>query len=105
MSLRHLSQGSKDQHTASFVSTVVILEYSLTLDDACLFVNLTHAMYTPEKDELDTVTLCMEDQLRSLGILSSMDDALSSTLVSKYLKGINLDASTPPRKVFFMMKF
>ncbi|XP_042052176.1 WD repeat-containing protein 43-like [Salvia splendens] len=52
-----------------------------------------------EKDELDTVTLCMEDQLRSLGILSSMDDALSSTLVSKYLKGINLDASTPQKKV------
>ncbi|XP_047950588.1 WD repeat-containing protein 43 [Salvia hispanica] len=52
-----------------------------------------------EKDELDTVTLCMEDQLRSLGILSSTDDALSSTLVSKYLKGINLDASTPQKKV------
>ncbi|XP_042056685.1 WD repeat-containing protein 43-like isoform X1 [Salvia splendens] len=52
-----------------------------------------------EKDELDTVTLCMEDQLRSLGILSSTDDALSSTLVFKYLKGINLDASTPQRKV------
>ncbi|KAL1536856.1 WD repeat-containing protein 43-like isoform X1 [Salvia divinorum] len=52
-----------------------------------------------EKDELDTVTLCMEDQLRSFGILSSTDDALSLTLVSKYLKGINLDACTPQKKV------
>lgn len=53
-----------------------------------------------EKDKLDSVpTLCMEDQLRSLGILGSTDDTLSSTLFSKKLKGINLDASTPHKKV------
>ncbi|KAH6769638.1 transducin family protein / WD-40 repeat family protein [Perilla frutescens var. hirtella] len=52
-----------------------------------------------EKDKLDSVTLCMEDQLRALGILGSKDDTLSSTLFSKKLKGINLDASTPHKKV------
>ncbi|KAL3648650.1 hypothetical protein CASFOL_005053 [Castilleja foliolosa] len=50
----------------------------------------------PSKDEsgLDTVTLCMEDQLRSLGIL-----AISSTLDSKKFKGINVGASTPHNKI------
>ncbi|XP_057772183.1 uncharacterized protein LOC130991796 isoform X2 [Salvia miltiorrhiza] len=52
-----------------------------------------------EKDELDSVTLCMEDQLRSLGILGSTDDTLSLKLFSKNLKGINLDASTPQKKM------
>ncbi|GFQ05720.1 WD repeat-containing protein 43 [Phtheirospermum japonicum] len=50
----------------------------------------------PSKDEsgLDSVTLCMEDRLRSLGILK-----LSSTLDSKKFNGINLDASTPHKKI------
>lgn len=52
-----------------------------------------------EKQELDSVSLCMEDQLRSLGILGSTDDTLSSTLFSKKLKDTNLDASTPQKKV------
>ncbi|KAL8501952.1 hypothetical protein ACS0TY_021180 [Phlomoides rotata] len=56
-------------------------------------------MGSKEKDELDSVSVCMEDQLRSLGILGSSDDTQSSTLVSKMLKGINLDASTPHKKV------
>ncbi|KAL8481445.1 hypothetical protein ACS0TY_027815 [Phlomoides rotata] len=57
------------------------------------------SMGRKEKDELDSVSVCMEDQLRSLGILGSSDDPQSSTLVSKMLKGINLDASTPHKKV------
>lgn len=62
-------------------------------------------MYDAEKHELDSVTLCMEDQLRSLGILGSKDDKLNSKLFSKHLKGINLDSSTPKKKVFFLMEF
>lgn len=58
-----------------------------------------HVMNDAEKHELDPVTLCMEDQLRSLGILGSTDDTLSSTLFSKKLKDVNLDASTPQKKV------
>ncbi|PIM99339.1 WD40 repeat-containing protein [Handroanthus impetiginosus] len=52
-----------------------------------------------EKDELDSVTLCMEDQLRSLGVLGGGDDTLSSTLDSRILKSINLDTITPNKKV------
>ncbi|KAL1545327.1 hypothetical protein AAHA92_22068 [Salvia divinorum] len=71
------------------------------LHDPCLFVNnlrgadaqcpSAHVMFNAEKDELDSVTMCMEDQLTSVGILGSIDDTLSSTLFSKNLKGINLD--------------
>lgn len=64
-------------------------------------VHVTHTVNGSEKDELDSVTLCMEDRLRSLGILGSSDATESSTFVSKMLKGINLDASTPHKKVFF----
>lgn len=63
---------------------------------------MTHSVNGSEKDELDSVTLCMEDRLRSLGILSNSDVTQSSTLVSEILKGINLDASTPNKKVFFL---
>ncbi|KAK6161069.1 hypothetical protein DH2020_004450 [Rehmannia glutinosa] len=52
-----------------------------------------------DRGELDSVTLCMEDRLRSLGILGNSDDALGTTLDSKRFKGINLDASTPHKKV------
>ncbi|KAI3469334.1 hypothetical protein Pfo_025997 [Paulownia fortunei] len=59
----------------------------------------TKPVGSKDKDGLDSVTLCMEDRLRSLGILGSSDDSLSSTLDSKMLEGINLDASTPHKKV------
>ncbi|GER30560.1 transducin family protein / WD-40 repeat family protein, partial [Striga asiatica] len=53
------------------------------------------------KDEggLDESTLCMEDRLRSLGILGNIDDALGSTMDSKSFKGIDLDSSTPHKKL------
>ncbi|KAL2229717.1 WD repeat-containing protein 43 [Sesamum indicum] len=50
-----------------------------------------------DEGELDSVTLCMEDQLRSLGILGSND--LSTTLDSEILDGIKLDSSMPHKKV------
>ncbi|KAL0388842.1 UNVERIFIED_CONTAM: hypothetical protein Sradi_2766000 [Sesamum radiatum] len=50
-----------------------------------------------DEGELDSVTLCMEDQLRSLGILGSND--LSTTLDSEILEGIKLDSSMPHKKV------
>ncbi|KAG8370468.1 hypothetical protein BUALT_Bualt14G0120000 [Buddleja alternifolia] len=52
-----------------------------------------------DKDGLDSVTLCMEDKLRSLGILPSSDHTLKSTMDSKILKGISLDASIPNKKM------
>ncbi|KAJ8528791.1 hypothetical protein K7X08_030435 [Anisodus acutangulus] len=48
----------------------------------------------------DEVTICMEDQLRSLGIISSdYDLSPSSILDRKILKGISVDASMPPKKM------
>lgn len=55
-----------------------------------------------DKDRIDSVTLCMEDKLRSLGILGRSDDKLSSTTDPKILKGINLDTSTPQKKVYLL---
>ncbi|KAL3820144.1 hypothetical protein ACJIZ3_006049 [Penstemon smallii] len=52
-----------------------------------------------DKDGLDTVTLCMEERLRSLGIIGNNDDKIKSKLDSKLFEGIKLDASTPLRKV------
>ncbi|KAL2470301.1 transducin family protein/WD-40 repeat family protein [Abeliophyllum distichum] len=52
-----------------------------------------------DKVHVDAGTLCMEDQLRSLGILGNIDPTLSSMLDSKILKGINIEASMPLKKV------
>ncbi|XP_060197596.1 uncharacterized protein LOC132626666 isoform X1 [Lycium barbarum] len=48
----------------------------------------------------DEVAICMEDQLRSLGMISSdYDLSPSSILDPKILKGISVDASMPPKKM------
>ncbi|XP_059305141.1 uncharacterized protein LOC132056802 isoform X2 [Lycium ferocissimum] len=48
----------------------------------------------------DEVTLCMEDQLRSIGIISSdYDLSPSSILDAKILKGISVDAIMPQKKM------
>ncbi|XP_075488534.1 uncharacterized protein LOC142527575 [Primulina tabacum] len=53
-----------------------------------------------QKDkDFDKVSLCMEDQLRTLGILGNNYDTLSSTLKSKMLKAIDLEENTPYKKV------
>lgn len=50
--------------------------------------------------EVDTETSCLEDRLRSLGILSSGDDlTLGLTVNSATLKGIDLEADMPQKKV------
>ncbi|KAJ6722146.1 hypothetical protein OIU85_025151 [Salix viminalis] len=50
--------------------------------------------------EVDAVTTGMEKQLRQLNILGSKDDGkLSPTLDSATLKGIDLEANTPPKKM------
>lgn len=52
------------------------------------------------KQGQDEVTICMEDQLRSLGIISSDYDLLpTSILDDKILKRINADASVQQKKV------
>lgn len=51
-----------------------------------------------DQDRLDSVSPRMEDRLRSLGILGSSNNALK-ILESKMLKGINLNESTPSKKV------
>lgn len=62
--------------------------------------------------EVDTEAFCMEDKLRSLGILSNGDDlALDCTVDFATFKGVNLEAEMPPKKVclisiffFFLIK-
>ena len=50
--------------------------------------------------EVDTEISCLEDRLRSLGILSSGDDlTLGLTANSATLKGIDLEADLPQKKV------
>lgn len=49
--------------------------------------------------DFDSVSLCMEDQLRTLGILGNSDDSLSSILNSKMFKAIDLDSNTLYKKV------
>ena len=54
--------------------------------------------------EVDSVAICMEDRLRSLGLLSEADDITSkSTQSSTTLKGINLEAFTPQKKVCLLL--
>lgn len=80
----------------------IIMSVSCWLNELfrpCECGSCNRVMNDAEKQELDSVSLCMEDQLRSLGILGSTDDTLSSTLFSKKLKDINLDSSTPQKKV------
>lgn len=52
-----------------------------------------------EPKDFDSVSLCMEDQLRTLGILGNSDDSLGSILNSKMLKAIDLDSNTLYKKV------
>ncbi|CAN4075480.1 unnamed protein product [Withania somnifera] len=48
----------------------------------------------------DEVTICMEDQLRSLGLINSNYDlSLTSILDAKILKRISIDASVPQKKM------
>ncbi|KAG6731707.1 hypothetical protein I3842_01G142800 [Carya illinoinensis] len=50
--------------------------------------------------EVDTEAFCMEDKLRSLGILSNGDDlALDCTVDFATFKGVNLEAEMPPKKI------
>ncbi|KAL0414786.1 UNVERIFIED_CONTAM: WD repeat-containing protein 43 [Sesamum radiatum] len=77
------------------------IELNLSEDGILQPISQSHkserASETRSKGELDSVTLCMEDQLRSLGILGSND--LSTTLDSEILEGIKLDSSMPHKKV------
>jgi len=48
----------------------------------------------------DTPTVCMEDRLRTLGILDNKDDLTSDTLMdSMKLRRINIEATLPQRKM------
>ncbi|KAH7835705.1 hypothetical protein Vadar_029030 [Vaccinium darrowii] len=48
----------------------------------------------------DTLTVCMEDRLRTLGILDNKDDLTSDILMdSMKLRGINIEATLPQRKM------
>jgi hypothetical protein len=49
--------------------------------------------------EVDTETSCLEDRLRSLGILSSGDDLTLELTVNSVIKGIDLEADIPQKKV------
>lgn len=52
----------------------------------------------------DTPIVCMEDRLRALGILDSKDDLTSDTVIdSTKLRGIDIEANLPQRKVRFLV--
>ncbi|CAI9771086.1 unnamed protein product [Fraxinus pennsylvanica] len=61
--------------------------------------NGSNSLANKDKIDVDTGTLCMEDKLRSLGMLGNIDSTLSSNLDSKMLKGIDLEATVPLKKV------
>ena len=62
-----------------------------------LFIILAHAGDLVQL-EADSKALCMEDQLRSLGILDTSDSPLDSIVFD----GINLEANVLPKKVCFL---
>ncbi|KAL0348628.1 UNVERIFIED_CONTAM: hypothetical protein Sangu_1090600 [Sesamum angustifolium] len=104
--LRPISQSHKSEKASEARSKVTALDRSNT-EGALLPVpkifdpiddkSGTKPSGGTDEGELDSVTLCMEDQLRSLGILGSND--LSTTLDSEILEGIKLDSSMPHKKV------
>lgn len=50
--------------------------------------------------EADSQTVCMEDRLRSLGILSNKDDLMSnSALEATLFNGIDFETNIPVKKV------
>nr|GMD80636.1 WD repeat-containing protein 43-like isoform X1 [Ipomoea batatas] len=50
--------------------------------------------------DADTVTICMEEQLRSMGIVCDNDDPTSKpTFESDKINGINLEASIPQKEI------
>lgn len=54
--------------------------------------------------EADTAAICMEDRLRSLGILSKADDlTINSTLNSATFKSIDLQTNMPQKKVCLLV--
>lgn len=55
---------------------------------------------TKDDVEVDKVTVCFEDRLRAEGILASDKDLTSNTiLLSKLLKGVNLEANVPQKQM------
>ncbi|XP_008223261.1 PREDICTED: uncharacterized protein LOC103323078 [Prunus mume] len=65
----------------------------------------SHAGLMKSKDDMvefeaDTAAICMEDRLRSLGILSKADDlTINSTLNSATFKSIDLQTNMPQKKM------
>ncbi|KAK4425912.1 WD repeat-containing protein 43 [Sesamum alatum] len=104
--LRPISQSHKSERASETRSKVTALDRANT-EGALLPVpkifdliddkSGTKPLGGKDEGELDSVTLCMEDQLRSLGILGS--NGLSTTLDSEILEGIKLDSSMPHKKV------
>lgn len=52
-----------------------------------------------DQDDADTVTICMEEQLMSMGIVRENDSNSKPTLEAENIKGINLEASVPQKEL------
>lgn len=53
--------------------------------------------------EVDTEAICMEDRLRSLGLLSETDDITSKSMQNPgLLEGIDLESLMSQKKVIFL---
>ncbi|CAJ1940945.1 unnamed protein product [Sphenostylis stenocarpa] len=69
-------------------------------DDLCRSSNDDSVVMEDDMAQSETDGLCMEDLLRSLGMLSSESDYESNIeLCSKLLKGIDLEATIPAKKI------
>ncbi|OIT01051.1 PREDICTED: WD repeat-containing protein 43-like isoform X1 [Nicotiana attenuata] len=106
------SQSRKSKQASKTQSQVTALDCSnaegalLPLPKILDQVGVVHGIKpTVSKDVIgkqgeDEVTICMEDQLRSIGIINSdYDLSPNSILDPKILKGISVDASMPPKKM------
>ncbi|CAI9771084.1 unnamed protein product [Fraxinus pennsylvanica] len=106
-----ISQSHKSKKTSKMQNQVTALDHTnaegallpkpkvLDLMDGKNGANSVATKDDADKIDVDIGTLCMEDKLRSLGILGNIDSTLSSILDSKMLKGINLEATVPLKKV------
>ncbi|PQQ21460.1 uncharacterized protein Pyn_04627 [Prunus yedoensis var. nudiflora] len=75
-------------------------EVMADLDDSGSHAGLMKSKDGMVEFEADTAAICMEDRLRSLGILSKADDlTINSTLNSATFKSIDLQTNMPQKKM------
>ncbi|XVF66171.1 hypothetical protein PTKIN_Ptkin10aG0014000 [Pterospermum kingtungense] len=88
----NLHEEKDNRHRSLSVDTDDVMADSIDQGDQSKFVDGKGDMV---QLEADSKALCMEDQLRSLGILDTSDPPFDSIVFN----GINLEANVPPKKM------